>query len=296
MTRRGITLVETLVVMGIVGMLVALAMPAVQRLRGLADRVACQSQMRQIMVAMHHHHHDRGSFPPGAFVTGTPESRLSWLAHLLPYVEQTTLYRMALEDQRLYPGSSQIGLHRAQTTVIRLYTCPGDVRLRDIHADVYGDLGAFTSYVAAASVRHPTTQQRHLTAYAATISEITDGTANTIAFGERPPPDSFIAGWWYHGALAWGFRPLRGPNGVLLLSGAKLAPGNWPDCAVSTYTFGPGRLSNNCDRMHFWSVHGGGANFAFVDGSVRFVAYSAGSDLIAKLLSINGGETDALPD
>ena len=59
--------------------------------------------------------------------------------------------------------------------------------------------------------------------------------------------------------------------------------------------YGPGRLTNRCDVLHFWSLHSGGANFVFCDGSVRFLPYSAEPIMVA-LATRAGGETVALPD
>jgi prepilin-type processing-associated H-X9-DG protein len=62
------------------------------------------------------------------------------------------------------------------------------------------------------------------------------------------------------------------------------------ECRLAGSLYGPGNLSNPCDRYHFWSLHSGGANFAFADGSVRFLAYSA-KDVLPALATRDGGET-----
>ncbi len=63
---------------------------------------------------------------------------------------------------------------------------------------------------------------------------------------------------------------------------------------MTSTAFGPGRLDNPCDRLHLWSLHPGGANFLFADGSVRFLPYSARNVLDA-LASIQGGEVVEVP-
>ena len=59
--------------------------------------------------------------------------------------------------------------------------------------------------------------------------------------------------------------------------------------------FGPGRIDNGCDSLHFWSLHPGGANFLFVDGSVRFLRYSA-APILPALATRASGEPVAIPE
>jgi prepilin-type processing-associated H-X9-DG protein len=60
------------------------------------------------------------------------------------------------------------------------------------------------------------------------------------------------------------------------------------------FVFGPGRFDNPCDSYHFWSLHLGGANFAFCDGSVRFLSYAA-APLLPALATRAGGESVEIP-
>lgn len=63
-------------------------------------------------------------------------------------------------------------------------------------------------------------------------------------------------------------------------------------CPPGPYHFQPGRLDQPCDLFHFWSLHAGGANFLFADGSVHFLAYSA-DDILPALATRSGGEAIA---
>jgi len=66
-------------------------------------------------------------------------------------------------------------------------------------------------------------------------------------------------------------------------------------CAEGPYQFGPGKVDQQCSLFHFWSLHSGGANFTFCDGSVRFLSYEIGPDVLPALATINGGEAVEVP-
>jgi prepilin-type processing-associated H-X9-DG protein len=84
--------------------------------------------------------------------------------------------------------------------------------------------------------------------------------------GERPPSADLRWGWWsfsdYDNILAT--QDYTGSTDTYIYSGCP-APG----------MYRPGKLTNNCDSSHFWSLHDGGASWVFADGSVHFLPYSA---------------------
>lgn len=293
--RSGLTLIETLLVCSLVSLLISLSIPALQRVRAAADRLQCQSHLRQIGQALHLHHNDFGRFPPPpAWKASSPVNQLSWMVFLLPYLDHKALFDDAVRACDLANNPMQVPPHTGAITVVRLYTCPSDSRLQAAQTDEWGTTAAFTSYVVAGGgiTREGRSYKGIMTG--GSLELVLDGTSNTLCIGERPPPDSLQGGWWYPN-LVYHPRGDRGPNGVLYFGPILPYVPFDPQCAPTYRVTGPGRTRNPCDRFHFWSVHGGGSHFLFVDGSVRFLAYSIDPHMPA-LISFNGGEPVTLPD
>jgi prepilin-type N-terminal cleavage/methylation domain-containing protein/prepilin-type processing-associated H-X9-DG protein len=280
--RAGLTLVEMIVVLAIVAVLVSLAIPAVQKVRNAAARVQCTSNLRQQALAVHQYAGTEGALPQGcAYVAGyTLQERLTWQTSILPYVEQDALWQMVCQANLQDPAGHGALQATVSATPVSIYLCPAETRRT-------GSLGtgvwALTSYqgVAGTSIlRKDGVLNRDFTVR---FTDITDGTSNTLMIGERPPGPNGRYGAWY---ADWGdtICPL-----AAILAAGEFNSWEPPGC---TFTPGPlryGRLSDPCDVTHFWSLHGNGANFAFADGSVRFLPYSA-SSILPALATRAGGE------
>ena len=286
---RAFTLVELLVVIGIVSILLALLLPAVQAARGAARRTACQNQLRQIALAAHSHVDARDRLPAGTDPGTSATPYRGWLVSLLPFLEETATANLVAAEYRASPDPFDMATHPTFSTPIALFACPEDARA-SIAQPVprYRMIAGLSSYLGS-SGRDATAQDGVLYAGSATrFADVLDGVSKTLLAGERPPSPKFDLGWWYAGMGV-------GVDGALdhTVGTASTDRNPFGGCGDPVYPFQPGRLKDECSANHFWSLHpGGGGHFAFLDGAVRFFTYDAAAVLV-DLSTRAGGETTA---
>jgi prepilin-type processing-associated H-X9-DG protein len=168
-------------------------------------------------------------------------------------------------------------------TIIPVYLCPSE--LRQVGENGRGIEWGATSYlgVAGTGIYHlDGTFHRN---YTVRFPDISDGTSTTLLIGERPPgPQGIFSGWY----AAWGHSVCQFSQ-ILPADRNDWLPLEAIDCVLSISPLRPGEVNNACDLNHFWSLHSGGANFAFADASVRFLSY-ASSPVLPALATRAGGE------
>ena len=292
--RAGFTLLELIVVIAIVGILIGMILPAVQSAREAASRIACANKLKQLGLSLHNYHAAQGQFPQAyneywnfsePLETATPPDsrpRKSWATLILPYVDEQNL--------------QNLGIISAQQKVVNLFMCNSDPRQGDASTVGYykyiGPKFGLTSYLAVEGSAYrigPSNTNLNLAfggpkdgvIYRSSdtrIDDIKDGSSNTLLLGERPPsplPD-LDWGWWawsaYDSALA-----VTEHRSLLTIG-----------CPTPNL-YAAGKVIDPCDAHHFWSLHPGGAQWVFADGSVRFLPYSA-VDVLPALATRAGGD------
>ena len=264
----GFTLVELLVVITIIGILIALLLPAVQAAREAARRMQCGNNFKQVGLALHNYHAAKGCFPPGMFQASssypTAPGYFGWSVYLLPCVEQQAVYDMFTFGQ--YPPTyyfSPINNANASSTRISAYLCPTDPAAGEIEPGC----GALTDMCGVADSNDQTigtyTTIKEFPAYVngifgangcCRLDDITDGTSNTLMVGEVTG-----AGVGTNYGHFWSSANLLdtrdGINGPFTAVGGTYSTA-WAPPLYGMYGTG------------FASWHPGGCNFALADGSV----------------------------
>ncbi len=280
--HRAFTLVELLVSLAIIGILIALIIPAVQKARDAANRTHCQNNLRQIGLALHHYHDSKRSLPPGCSTKATDYRFMSWTARLLPWLEQEALWRKAeaafAADWRFWSPAH----FETRRAVVAIFVCPAHGQTI-ANPQPENTFAGTTHYLGVSGANDGTgvlfTNSR------VRLADVTDGTSQTLAAGERPPSLDHRFGWWYAGVGQMKDGSLDTHVAAVQYNQTFRAP----TCPDGPYTYQPGSVGNLCDMFHFWSLHSAGASFLFVDGSVRFLAYSA-APIMPALATRAGGE------
>jgi prepilin-type N-terminal cleavage/methylation domain-containing protein len=289
--RRGFTLIELLVVVAIIGVLVALLLPAVQRVRESANRVKCQNNLKQIGIALHGYHDRMRTLPPGyADVALWPNADAGpgwgWASYILNDLEQGNVLNQLNFNLNVGDPANATG----RTNVLQIFLCPSDQPpvLGDVFTATDGGSNSWVlahgNYVACNGndgVDDMTTPPHtgvFIRGCRYTLTDITDGLSSTFFVGERSASMS-LSTWT--GAVTNALVPsVRAPgsfSGASALVLGHCGP-HLPNDSIVT----------DADAMS--SGHAQGVQFLFGDGSVHQINNTISQSVYDALATRSGGE------
>ena len=331
-TRRGFTLIELLVVIAIIAVLIALLVPAVQKVREAAARAQCQNNLKQLGLGLHGFHDTFKHFPIGEW--NDDNTDIGWGTWLLPYVEQNALWNQINNNLAKVPNNGggrngynmdgppngwsgrTNGFQTQASTVLNVFLCPSDIlpnqynngyaksnycanigqapnNISGTHSSGFGCGGGYNDSTQTGVLFYSNNND---TAFTTKMTSITDGTSNTIGLGEATTNN-----WAQASNLGEGCMPIwagGNPNGRGC--GDVWGMGSTFRCVDTNFPINFGYRNGSpgwgTDRsiLCFSSQHTGGANFAMMDGSVRFLSDAVSPTAYQAAGTRAGGESIGL--
>ncbi len=305
-TNSGFTVVELLVTLAIIGVLVAILLPAVQQAREASRRTQCQNQLRQVGLACVEFESSYRNYPPGwlfgGYGIGPDSTAWSVFAQLLPFLDQTPLYTKGGIPKSTLRASGiagqQLGVFLCPTdpgsnsgprfdagNMVSLNFAVGQTNYKAVCGANWGadnsqgvgitELGSDWINIGT-NGSYDGLDQGDGMLYRVDYPnprrtrDVVDGLSNTFLFGEDVPKYDIYCSWPY-------------ANNV------------YSTCAIPPNLFSEPDPTFWPNVQGFRSLHRGGLSFSLGDGSVRFISESIDLSVYRAMATINGAEAVSLP-
>jgi type II secretory pathway pseudopilin PulG len=293
------------VVIAIIGILIALLLPAIQSVREAARRAKCSNNLKQLALALHSHHNAKGRFPPGGITRGPccdTKSYTNWAIEILPYMEYPGLYKQY--NQRAY--NEDAANKTVRETMIAEHTCPTEEGVEELAkpesgpgSNIFYRRGSYRCMTGRTdgtgwwdshqNDSFPRTWRGVLHTVGTNglkperVKDIIDGTARTIMLGEMASrTHESRRTYWAYTYTSYNASAAVPQTRTLLV--------DYDKCLNVGGTGG----ANPCKRG-WGSYHPQGINFAFCDCTVRFVDTEIDMEVFCRLASIAEGLTAKYP-
>ena len=319
--RAGFTLIELLVVIAIIAVLIALLLPAVQQARESARRTQCKNNLKQLGLALHNYHDVFRLFPYGGSGNSqydwgsgpsTGHGIYNWRGHILPYIDQATLYNamtsgMGANGVSQPPGVPSAAYQAAAAALpavkqrIPAYQCPSDPGIDFVAAG--GPWGGTPQYSGPASSYFGSAGPLNPYSYS-TLCSSTSGctmygaTSDFLGAGGTSEPGMFVMR-----ASSISIAKVTDGTSNTLLAGEEVIAtmsGEWDiqhwmdPFSMTTTARGINNIASPVSLGYygqgFGSQHVGGAQFLFADGSVKFLSQNMSIIVFCNLGTKAGGE------
>lgn len=290
-TTRGFTLVELLVVIAVIGILIALLLPAIQAAREAARRMSCQNNLKQIGLAVQNYAQAQRHLPPPKIGPKFYNKLGGTFVALLPYLEEANRFEQFdatkdVDDPVNLPITSQL---------VIVYLCPSMAMNRVVPEVSAGEKLAASSYMICTRTEYDKygapdgafqapTEDGH---YTLNFKQILDGTSKTLLVGEAN-----------YGVRAMLWNGAGDLDGTPMWGDQTWAKGYWATSWGHMSAEFPNLYNNSNDfrapqtARCFRSDHSGGVQFVMVDGSVRLLTTDSDPSVRRALVTRAGGETN----
>ena len=277
-TNKGFTLIELLVVIAIIAILIGLLLPAVQKVREAAAKMQCQNNLKQLALGVHNYISTFQAFPMSSSPWVNNNNGFGWIFRTLPYLEQESVYNQIIvyESGNMFAGGGLLNpaCRNAIASPVKTLYCPSDgsalpgspvetkmAQMDPIKVTLTNYKGSMgDNRMGGGSSIHqgrepdchgsnpcPGIFFRNSFQGPINLNHIKDGTSNTMMIGEDTPIEN------YHSAAFYANGDYASTPAPLNYVPKPSTPGDW------------------WNVISFRSKHSGGANFAFADGSIKFI-------------------------